>query len=59
MNEIFVDCEIASFEILSFGVEIDLDNDVVPLESFIEAVRPTADDSAIFVPFVESAGRAK
>ena len=59
MNEIFVECEIASFKLLSFGVEIDLDNDVVPLESFIEAFRLTADDIAIVVPFVESAGRAK
>ena len=59
MNEMLVECEIASFKLLSFGVETDLDNDVAPLESFIEAVRLTADDSAIFVPFVESAGRAK
>ena len=59
MNEILVEWEIASFDALSFGVEIDLDNDTVPLESFIKAVRSTVDDSAIFVPFVESAGRAK
>ena len=59
MNEILVDCEIASFKVLSFcAEEIGLPNNALLLESFIKGVRST-DDSAICAPFVESAGRAK
>lgn len=56
MNEMLVECEIASFNFLSFIVEMDLVN-TEPLESFSKGVRST-DDSAILVSHVESAGRA-
>lgn len=57
MNEMLVECEIASFNFLSFNVEMGLVN-TEPLESFSKGVRST-DDSANLVSLVESAGRAK
>ena len=58
MNEMFVECEIASFRFLSFAAEMGLVNTLMSLDSFIKGVRST-DDSAILVSLDESAGRAK